>query len=149
MPEGKMNHKFLFEEKEWKLKGTYTDDKGRRTNVTGKTTVLHKFGKWEVDAEMYVPLKGGKTLDLRNIFNIKPFKKNGFETTWTSDNKIIGKYTGRFFIAGNIIFSTYSARNGEYVGHETMEYIGGSKYAGYGKLFHNGDMESSWKVTLS
>jgi hypothetical protein len=144
-----MDHKFLFEEKEWKVKGIYTDEKGRRANVTGKTKVVHKWNKWVIEGEMYVPLKGGKTLDLRNIYSVKPVKKGSTETTWTSENKISGKFSGRFFIAGNVIFSTYTDKKGGYVGHETMEYMGSGKYNGYGKLYKNDEMVSSWKVTLS
>ncbi len=144
-----MQHKFLFEEKEWKAKGTYTDGGGKKIKVTGKTLVKHKMGKWIIEAEMYIPLKGGKTLDLRNVYVVKPVKKGGFETTWTSENKIIGKFNGRFFIAGNIIFSTYYANKGEFVGHETMEYQGNGRYGATGKLFRDGKMESSWNVVLS
>jgi hypothetical protein len=144
-----MQHKFLFEEKTWKAKGTYTDSTGKKIKVTGVTKVKHKFGKWVIEAEMYIPLKGGQSLDLRNVYNVKPIKKGGFETTWTSDNKITGKYTGRFFVAGNVIFSTYSANKGEFVGHETMEYLGAGRYGAYGKLYRNGAMESSWNMNLA
>lgn len=144
-----MQHKFLFEEKNWKVKGTFTDGNGRKTSVTGSTKVIHRKNKWIIEGKMYVPLKGGKTLDLRNVYDVKPFKKGSVETTWTSDNKISGKFTGRFFIAGNVIFSTYTDKKGGYVGHETMEYMGSGKYSGYGKLYKNDEMDSSWKVTLS
>jgi hypothetical protein len=144
-----MKHKFLFEEKEWKVKGTYTGEDGKKTNVTGMTKVTHKPGRWIVEAEIYLPLKGGKSLDLRNVYEIKPFKKGSAETTWTSENKISGKFSGRFFVAGNVIFSSYTDKKGGYVGHETMEYMGGGKYNGYGKLYQNEQLASSWKVVLS
>jgi hypothetical protein len=147
--EAVMKHKFLFEEKEWKAKGFYTGENGKKTDVTGKTVVKHKSGKWILEAEMYVPMKGGKTLDLRNVYEVKPFKKGSVETTWTSENKINGKFTGRFFVAGNVIFSTYVDKKGDYVGHETMEYMGNGRYNGYGKLYYNDELASSWKVTLS
>ena len=143
-----MQHKFLFEAREWKAKGTYSDSSGKKIKVTGRTKVIHKMGKWIVEAEIYVPLKNGKTLDLRNVYNVKPMKKDGFETTWTSDNKITGKYTGRFFIAGNVIFSSYSSKKGEFIGFETMEYLGSGRYGAYGKLYKGGDMESSWNMVL-
>jgi hypothetical protein len=144
-----MKHKFLFEEKEWKVKGVYSDDSGKKLNVTGKTKIMHKLGKWIMEAEMFVPIKKDKTFDLRNTYIIKPMKKDGFETTWTSENKINGKFSGRFFIAGNVIFSSYSDKKGEYVGHETMEYMGAGKYTGSGKLYYREQMVSSWKVILS
>jgi hypothetical protein len=144
-----MQHKFLFEEKEWKMKGTYTDDSGKKLNVTGKTKITHKWNKWVMDAEMFVPMKKDKSFDLRNTYFVKPVKNNGFETTWTSENKISGKFFGRFFIAGNVIFSSYSDKKGEYVGHETMEYMGAGKYTGSGKLYYRDKLASSWKVNLS
>lgn len=144
-----MQHKFLFEQKEWKMKGTYTDDRGKKLNVTGKTKIIHKWNKWIMEAEMFVPIKKDKTYDLRNIYEVKPIKAGGFETTWTSANKISGKFYGRFFIAGNVIFSNYADKKGEYVGHETMEYMGAGKYMAYGKLYYREQLASSWKVLLS
>lgn len=143
-----MKHSFLFEEKKWKVKGVYTDEDGKKTKVTGLTMVKHNFFNWVIEAELFVPLKGNKTLDLRNVYKVKPMKKNDPETTWISENKIIGKFTGRFFIAGNIIFSSYYSKDKDYIGYETLEYMGGGKYNGYGKLFYKGKMNSSWKIEM-
>jgi|YelNatPaOPRAMG01_1025707.scaffolds.fasta_scaffold23982_3 hypothetical protein len=143
-----MKHNFLFEEKKWKVKGTYTDEDGKKTKVTGLTIIKHNFFNWIIEAELYIPLKGGKTLDLRNVYKVKKITQQDVETTWTSENKIIGKFFGRFFIAGNIIFSSYFSKNKEYVGYETLEYMGGGKYNGYGKLFYKDKMNSSWKIVM-
>ena len=144
-----MQHKFLFEERAWKTKGTYVDEKGRKNSVTGVTSIKHGFGKWEISGEMIVPLKGDKSLELRNIYRVKPMKPGQTETTWSCENKIVGKFTGRFFIANDTIVSTYATKDGKYRGFETFKWVGGVRYENEGQDFFEDKKISSWSLILS
>ena len=46
--------------KEWKVKGNYTDENGRRIKVEGFMKIAHKSGNWAMNVELVVPMKGGK-----------------------------------------------------------------------------------------
>jgi Fe-S cluster biosynthesis and repair protein YggX len=148
LKEGNM-HKFLFEQKTWKAKGTYTDEKGKKIAVTGTTVVAHQWNKWVIEGEMIIPMKGDKSLELRNTYNVKPMKEGQVETTWTSENKIVGKFTGKFFVAGDVIVSTYSTKDGKYAGFETFRTLGAGKYEDIGEEYFEGKKLSSWNVTLA
>lgn len=143
-----MKHKFLFEPKLWKAKGYYIDDKGRMISVKGRSEVQHKGGKWILKSEIFVPLKGGRSLDLQNIYSIKPLKGKKTETDWTSENKLTGKFFGRLFLAGDTFISTYATKDGKYTGYETVKHLGGGKYENAGSFYYSGERMSSWKVTL-
>ncbi len=143
-----MDHKFLFEEKTWKAKGTYLDERGKKITVTGTTKVTHKFGKWVVEGDILVPMNGDKTLELRNVYSVKPLKANQTETTWECANKIVGKFTGRFFISGNVIISTYATKDGKYRGYEIFKLLGAGRYENLGEDCFEGKRISSWNLSL-
>jgi hypothetical protein len=142
-------HKFLFEQKTWKAKGSYLDEKGRKVGVTGTTKITHQWNRWTIEADMIVPIKGNKAFELRNVYNIKPLKAGQIETTWTSENKIVGKFTGRFFIAGNAIISTYATKDGKYTGYDIFRLLNTGKYENTGEDYFEGKRASSWSVVLS
>lgn len=143
-----MKHVFLFVPKEWKVKGNYTDENGRRIKVEGFMKIAHKSGNWAMNVELVVPMKGGKSLDLRSVYKVKPVKKGGVETSWTSENKITGKCSGRFFVAGPSIISTYTTKNNQYAGFETFKFTGGGRYENEGAIYQGTERVSSWKLSL-
>ncbi|MGC9373175.1 MAG: hypothetical protein ACP5DY_07615 [Thermovirgaceae bacterium] len=141
----KMGHTFLFEEGRWKAEGFFRDARGHTVLATAETCILHSWDRWVMEG--FIEIEGEVPRRIENRYLVEPFDGRDI-TSWTSENPALGTLRGTFTIVGDSILSCYSDASGEYGGMEYLRFIDGDSYINRGALLKEGELVSSWSVTL-
>ncbi|MGD9899753.1 MAG: hypothetical protein AB7T22_11575 [Calditrichaceae bacterium] len=139
-------HSFLFKEGKWKAAGVYTDADGISNHAHGKVIIKHTAGLWVSDGTMYV--KGLIDAEIKNNYEIIPFRDGKDFTTWKSVNPVFGLLTGRLMVIADSILSMYSSEDGIITGFESLLQINSRLYRNWGFVFKGKDKLSSWAMDL-
>ena len=141
----KMGHTFLFEEGRWKAEGFFRDAEGLTVTVRGETRISHGENHWIMDG--FMEIEGEVPRRIENRYVIEPF--NGRDiTSWSSENPALGTLVGTFTVVGDSILSHFTCDDVACTGMEYLRFIDGDVYINRGTLLREGNLVSSWSVTL-
>lgn len=140
-------HTFLLEAGMWEAAGTFYDEDGEATHVSGSTRITHVRPFWLCEGEMQVQSEPPR--ELRNEYRIVPFAGDADTTSWRSHNPALGDLSGTFTIVGEMIVSLYTSAGGIYRGTEHLQRIDANHYRATGCLCKGVQKISSWSVELT
>jgi hypothetical protein len=143
---GAVMHSFLFQEGDWKSKGTYLDQDGNETAVAGTTRVRHGVDEWQVEGEMTAD--HGDPSVIHNIYTLAPWPGGKDASPWESVDPELGLLFGMIAVVGDTILSRFVSEDGEYSGMECLRMIDEVTYENRGALFKRDRKVSSWKMEL-
>jgi len=135
-----MNHTFLLQPAVWTVTGSF-----KELQVTGKTTVFPRDGKWIIDS--FIQLENGAIL--QTDYSIVPLKEACASTSFTATSTVLGAMVGTFTIKDNKIIEDYGTDNPAITGQEIMTMLDESHYISEGILYHQGISKSSWSLTFT
>ncbi len=141
----KMGHTFLFEEGRWKAEGFFRDARGHTVLVRGETRIFHSGDRWIMEGFMEIEDEVPRRIENRYV--VEPFDGRDI-TPWMSENPALGTLRGTFTVVGDSILSCYGDVSGEYGGMEYLRFIDWDSYINRGALLKEGELVSSWSVTL-
>jgi hypothetical protein len=141
-------HTFLFQEGLWAAKGEYVDEVMNRASLEGETRVTHGPDVWLNKSRMTLHL-GGETVEIENLYRIRPFSEGSDFTSWESINPALGTLRGHFIIMGDTILSSCTSTDVRYTGTEFLLQESAGRYINRGTLFSASGRISSWSLILS
>lgn len=142
-----MEHTFFYKEAEWKADGYYYDQFSVETVARGKTVILHRTDQWVAVAFLQVFFD--TPIEIRNNYEIIPFKDGSDKTTWISQNPGIGTFRGSFVVVKETILSAFCTEDYKYTGSECLIQLDENSYESRGLLLKDNRKMSSWAVRLS
>ena len=137
-----MRHRYLFDEGEWGIGGTYFDPAGHGVPVEGRAVVSHEPGQWLLEGAWTIMSEPPVEVDSR--YEIVPFGETSF-TTWTANDPVLGWLNGSFTVVGDTILSTFTTDDGQR-GMEAMRQVGDSAYENRGALIEGERPVSTWSL---
>lgn len=140
-----MKHTYLLRPGIWMAEGTFTDNTGTRFPVSGISTITHEPGIWYNRAAMIIHTQ--PIADVECVYEISPLAPGQMATTWVAETLPMGRMSGNFAIIDNTILSSAQTPQGNNL--ETLRYIDDDTYENRGALFFEGQMLSTWEVTLT
>lgn len=142
-----MQHTFFYQEAEWKADGHYYDQFSVEKIARGKTVILHRPDQWVAVAFLQVLFD--TPVEVKNDYDIIPFKGGSDKTTWVSQNPSIGTFYGSFVIVKESILSSFYTEDYTYTGSECLIQLDENSYESRGLLLKDNRKMSSWAVRLS
>lgn len=141
-----MAHTFLFREGEWSVAGEFTAGDGSVTPADGEARIRHLPDRWLFESVMR--LRGAKTVESSNRYEINPFAPGSLATHWIATNPAIGTQHGRFIVAGDTILSFYATATGRHRGYECLMQRDERAYSARGVAMNEDRPLAMWAVEL-
>ncbi len=139
-------HTFLFTEGLWIAKGQYTGESGVSVPAEGKSKITQQKSLWMIEA--FMRLQQEDVTEIRQVYEIVPFRSGATTTNWKSRNPLWGVLFGRFIIVEDSIISTYQSESSEYSGVEILWQENENLYQSRGFAVRGDKILSSWAVSL-
>ncbi|MFC2134135.1 hypothetical protein ACFLTH_05915 [Bacteroidota bacterium] len=139
-------HTFLLNEGTWNAKGFYFDENEKSFAAEGETTIKHNENTWQVSN--WIKTLGNDPLEIRNEYEVTPFKENGKTAFWKSENPIFGALKGSFLIHGEYIVSLFESEDKIYSGSEYLIFVDKKHYRYRGVIFGADKKYASWTLEM-
>ena len=109
-----VEHSFLFREGLWRVAGEFFDGVGARVEIEGQAAIRHYPDKWIYEGDLRT--RTAPPHESKNLYEIQPFARGNFATTWTAQSATLGALHGRFLVVNDAILSSYESATGRFRG---------------------------------